>query len=60
MQNGKIANRERKLKKMFTIPAYVEQAAKAFLAKAENRDQYRSGGMSQLMTELLKAKLGIE
>ena len=57
MQNGKIARNERKVMRSITMPMYLEQAALDYI---EGKDTYKKGGISQLIAEALKAKLGIE
>jgi len=61
MKNGKIAKTERKVRRNIVMLKYVEQKSLAFMSSTEERiEKYRAGGMSQLIDEALKAKLGVE
>jgi len=60
VRNGKITRNERKVSKTITMPFYLEKAVNDYIDSPENRKRYKRGGVSQLITEALKAKLGIE
>lgn len=60
MKNGKIAQKKAKARIGVYIPEYMDKAAIQFMARDENIDTYRKGKMSLLVTNALKAYMGIE
>lgn len=60
MRNGKIAKKPKKARITAYVNPAIKKAAIQFMARDENIEVYISGRMSLLVTNALKAYMGID